>query len=129
MSSVLDHKMFQMARETSWMSTCIRRQVGAVLRSPSGLYSTGWNEERNSRLCATDCPRAKSEEPPGAPFAGNGKCIATHAEMKAIAHMQQLYGYETFAGFVIWVTHKPCSDCANRLDQMQISVKWEKEYP
>jgi deoxycytidylate deaminase len=119
---------FRIARECSRNSSCIRRQVGAVLVNPlHGAISFGWNLEKNGALCTEDCPRAHSGLPPAAPYHGAGECIATHAEVMAIEKSDTLT-MDQMGGCHIYVNYRPCTGCQQVLDSLGIVVHYESEY-
>lgn len=120
--------MFKYCGEIAHQSTCRRRQVGAALLNPmDGLVSIGWNREMDQLDCESDCPRYKNGVPPASGYEGDGRCIATHAEMMAIDHAYTV-GSDQLSGFKMFVNYRPCSDCQAVLDELGIIVHWDKEY-
>lgn len=109
----------QAAMQEAQQSTCVRRQVGAVLLDPVGtIRGRGHNTERGGR-CVNDCPRGHlsyEKVPAGSPYSN---CIADHAEIVALEqteHRHSLYGW------TMVVTCEPCSDCRKVLDAAKVHV-------
>jgi dCMP deaminase len=93
-------------------STCSRRQYAAVIVNPIGrLVGFGYNGSPPGQPHCVDgaCPRARSSVAPGSPYdAGDGRCIAVHAEANAL-----LFSDATARqGSTLYVNGPPCPDCA-----------------
>jgi dCMP deaminase len=104
-------------------SSCVRRQVGAVLMNHRmQVIGVGWNREREGS-CVTDCPRARSTVPSLSSYGdGPGKCISMHAEMSALNDAWS----PTVPGMTMAVTYQPCEDCALAIAEIGMHV-WIKE--
>jgi dCMP deaminase len=93
-------------------STCTRRQYAAFIVDPTGrVVGFGYNGSPPGQAHCTDgaCPRANSSVAHGSPYdAGEGRCIAVHAEANAL-----LFSDATArAGGTLYVNGPPCADCA-----------------
>lgn len=108
-----DDKWIQATQELAGIfSTCSRRQYAAVIVTPTGrLIGFGYNGSPPGQPHCVDgaCPRARSNVPPGSPYdAGDGRCIAVHAEANAL-----LFSDATARqGATLYVNGPPCPDCA-----------------
>lgn len=93
-------------------STCLRRQVGAVIVRDGQIISTGYNgAPKNVPHCAeTGCLRERLGIPSGE---RHEMCRGSHAELNAIAQAASL-GVST-AGAVLYCTHAPCSFCTKAI--------------
>jgi dCMP deaminase len=90
-------------------STCIRRQVGALIVVDKRIVATGYNgAPRGCRHCEeTGCIRAAMGIPSGQ---RHELCRAIHAEQNAIA--QAAYSGTSVKGGTLYVTTQPCVLCA-----------------
>jgi dCMP deaminase len=93
-------------------STCIRRQVGAVLVRDKHILSTGYNgAPAGIEHCTPEtCLRLKHNVKPGE---RHELCRGVHAEQNAIIQCA-LHGVSS-RGATLYVTHSPCSICAKML--------------
>ncbi len=108
-----DEYFMEMADLTARRSTCIRRQVGAVIVKDNRVMATGYNgapmgikhcEERGG------CLRQKLNIPSGE---RHELCMALHAEQNAI--IQAAHLGQSIATGTIYVTHQPCVICAKMI--------------
>lgn len=93
-------------------STCLRRQVGAVLVKEKRIISTGYNgAPRKLRHC-TDigCLREEQSIPSGQRYE---LCRGVHAEQNAIINAAY-YGIAT-QDAVMYCTNQPCIICARMI--------------
>lgn len=93
-------------------STCIRRQVGAVLVRDKHILATGYNgAPAGIEHCTPEtCLRLKLRVNPGE---RHELCRGVHAEQNAIIQCA-LHGVSSRGG-TLYVTHSPCSICAKML--------------
>lgn len=103
-----DEYFMAIAAVVSTRSTCLRRNVGAVIVRDRQIVSTGYNgAPKGTPHCAvTGCLREKMGIPSGE---RHEICRGSHAEVNAIAQAASM-GSAT-AGSVIYCTHEPCSFC------------------
>src|SRR3990172_10475106 len=104
-----DEYFFQIARQVATRSTCLRRQVGAVLVKDKRLLSTGYNgAPRDISHCIdVGCLREELGVPSGE---RHELCRALHAEQNAI--IQAAYHGVAIEGAEIYCSHQPCMVCA-----------------
>ncbi len=108
-----DEYFMEMAELTSKRSTCIRRQVGAVIVKEKHIIATGYNgAPRGVKHCEErgGCLREKLNVPSGE---RHELCMAVHAEQNAIIQAATLG--QSIEGGVIYVTHQPCVICAKMI--------------
>ena len=109
-------------------STCLRRQVGAVITRDNQILSTGYNGSPKGTHHCTDvneCLREKLRIPRGQ---RHELCRAAHAEMNAIAQCA-LQGVSC-KGATIYTTTSPCSLCLKIIINAGITKIIAKEpYP
>ncbi|MGI6367380.1 MAG: deoxycytidylate deaminase [Anaerolineae bacterium] len=93
-------------------STCLRRQVGAVIVRDRRILTTGYNgPPRGIEHCdVVGCLRQQLGVPSGQRVE---ICRALHAEQNAIIQAA-VHGVST-EGAVIYVTHQPCFMCAKMI--------------
>jgi dCMP deaminase len=101
-----------MAMMAATRSTCIRRQIGAVIVSGNRILATGYNgSPAGARHCEEiGCLRQQLGIPSGE---RHEMCRASHAEMNAIA--QAAASGTAIAGCTLYSTHEPCSICSKLL--------------
>jgi dCMP deaminase len=100
----------EMAELVSTRSTCIRRNVGAVIVNKNRVISTGYNGvPKNMEHCTNEtCIRNKNNIPSGE---RHELCLGVHAEQNAIifANRYDLQNAE------IYITTHPCAYCAKSI--------------
>ena len=122
-----DQYFMDIALQVATRSTCLRRQVGAVLVKDKRILATGYNgAPRNLKHCSqTGCLREKLNIPSGE---RHEICRALHAEMNAIlqaaAHGVQL------RESIMYSTTQPCVLCAKMIINVGVTTVFMTEgYP
>lgn len=115
-----DSFFLDLAKLWSTMSTCSRRQVGAVVVQDRKVIGNGFNGVASGRRHCVDggCPRGalSSEEcAPGSDY-NQFPCRALHAEHNAILQA----GLEACRGATLYVTDEPCQQCSNLIEHAKI---------
>ncbi|MDO4834522.1 MAG: cytidine/deoxycytidylate deaminase family protein [Bacillota bacterium] len=108
-----DEYFMEMAELTAKRSTCLRRQVGAVIVKDRHIIATGYNgAPRNVPHCAEKggCFREQMKVPSGE---RHELCRALHAEQNAIIQAATLG--QSIEGGTIYVTNQPCVICAKMI--------------
>jgi dCMP deaminase len=107
-----DDYFMDITQRVATRSTCLRRQVGAVIVLGKRILATGYNgAPQGMPHCAdTGCLRAKLGIPSGQ---RQEICRGLHAEQNAIIQAA-LHGVSV-AGGTIYVTHQPCITCAKMI--------------
>lgn len=102
----------KIAEDVSTRSTCIRRQVGAVIVKDKRMLTTGYNGVPTGISHCTEktCLRTIYNVPSGE---RHELCRGLHAEQNAI--IQAAYYGVSVKGATIYVTHQPCSICTKML--------------
>jgi len=100
------------AKLVATRSTCLRRNVGAVLVRDKKILATGYNGAPTGiRHCEeTGCLREKLTVKPGE---RHELCRGLHAEQNVIIQ-SAYYGVAT-KGTTLYSTHKPCIICSKML--------------
>ncbi len=103
-----DSYFMEIAGIVSKRSTCIRRQVGAVIVKDRRILATGYNGAPNRlKHCAElGCVRQEKNVAPGE---RHELCRGLHAEQNAI--IQAAYHGVSINNSVLYSTHLPCSIC------------------
>lgn len=123
----IDEYFIQFADLASTRSTCVRRQVGAVLVRDKHILSTGYNgAPMHTKHCTTEtCLRLKTGVKPGE---RHELCRGVHAEQNAIIQCA-LHGVSS-RDATLYVTHSPCTICAKMLINAGIQrVVIKRKYP
>ena len=104
-----DEYFLGITMQVSRRSTCLRRQVGAILVRDRRILTTGYNgAPRGVRHCEeVGCLRAQQNVPSGE---RHELCRALHAEMNAMLQAAS-FGVST-QGATLYSTNCPCSLCA-----------------
>lgn len=107
-----DEYFIQIAGLVSQRSTCLRRNVGAVIVKNKRMLATGYNGAPSglAHCLEIGCLREKNKIPSGE---RHELCRGLHAEQNAIIQAS-LYGISV-KDSSIYVTHQPCVICAKML--------------
>lgn len=122
-----DEYFFEISKEVATRSTCMRRQVGAVLVKEKRILSTGYNGAPRgiSHCIDVGCLREELGVPSGE---RHELCRALHAEQNAIIQAA-LHGVK-IEGATLYCTHQPCSLCAKMIINAGIiEVYFNEGYP
>jgi dCMP deaminase len=117
----------EIARVVSTRSSCLRRQVGAVVVKNRQILATGYNGvPRGLRHCdERGCLRQQLGIPSGE---RHELCRGLHAEQNAI--VQAAYHGVAISGSQIYCTHQPCVVCAKMLVNADVvAVYFSGAYP
>jgi len=108
-------------------STCIRRQVGALIVKDKRIVATGYNgAPMGCRHCQeVGCIRQELDIPSGQ---RHELCRGTHAEQNAI--IQAAYTGVSVKDSILYVTTQPCSLCAKMIINAGIKkIVFKGDYP
>lgn len=108
-----DEYFMEMAELTARRSTCMRRQVGAVIVKEKRAIATGYNGAPSGIIHCQErggCLRQKMGVPSGQ---RHELCMALHAEQNAIIQAASM-GH-AIEGGTIYITHQPCVICAKMI--------------
>jgi dCMP deaminase len=133
-AGLLDHRpswddyFMQICRVVASRSTCLRRQVGAVLVSDRRILATGYNgAPKGMAHCAElgGCYREKLGVPSGE---RQELCRALHAEQNAIIQAA-VHGVK-LDNVTAYCTAQPCVTCAKMLINANVRrIVYEVPYP
>ena len=113
MRSTWDEYFMEVAEIVKTRSTCMRRQVGAVIVKDNRIITTGYNGAPSGLSHCTEigsCERQRLGIPSGE---RHELCRALHAEQNAIIQAAK-FGVST-DGAELYVTVQPCVICAKML--------------
>lgn len=122
-----DHYFMEIASVISTRSTCLRRQVGALMVLDKRILSTGYNGAPGglSHCLEIGCLRQQMNIPSGE---RHELCRGIHAEQNAI--IQAAVHGVAINGSVLYSTHYPCSQCAKMLVNAGVkSLVLKDNYP
>lgn len=122
-----DDYFMEIAEVVKKRSTCIRRQVGAIIVSDKRVLASGYNGAPSGiEHCEqSGCLRDKLNIPSGE---RHELCRGLHAEQNAIIQAA-LHG-ASIKGSTIYVTHMPCIICAKMIINAGITrIVFKGEYP
>lgn len=123
-----DEYFMQIAEIVKTRSTCLRRQVGAVIVRENRIITTGYNGAPSGLRHCTEiggCERERLGIPSGQ---RHELCRALHAEQNAIIQAAKI-GVST-EGCTIYITLQPCVICAKMLINAGITrIVHKGEYP
>jgi dCMP deaminase len=117
----------EIARIVSMRSTCLRRNVGAVIVKDKRILATGYNGAPSGlkHCLEVSCLRETLKIAPGE---RHELCRGLHAEQNAI--IQAAYHGVSIDGAHLYCTHLPCSICIKMLINAGIrEVYYEDGYP
>ncbi|MDR1905595.1 MAG: cytidine/deoxycytidylate deaminase family protein [Clostridiales bacterium] len=112
-----DEYFMKIARVVSERSTCLRRQIGAVITVGNQIVSTGYNGacSKVDDCMKLGCLRNEQNIPSGE---RHEVCRAVHAEQNAI--IQAAIKGVSVKGGTIYCTQSPCILCAKMIVNAQI---------
>jgi len=122
-----DEYFMQIADLVSSRSTCLRRQVGALLVKERQIIATGYNgAPQGIAHCAeVGCLRQQLGIPSGE---RHEICRGIHAEQNAIIQAA-LHGVST-QGAVLYCTTQPCAQCVKMLINAGVNrIVFRGDYP
>lgn len=123
-----DEYFMQICRVVATRSTCLRRQVGAILVSERRILTTGYNgAPRGLKHCAElgGCYREQMNVPSGE---RQELCRALHAEQNAIIQAA-VHGVK-LENVTAYCTTMPCVTCAKMLINADVRrIVYEADYP
>lgn len=122
-----DEYFLQLARQAATRSTCLRRQVGAVLVRDRRALATGYNgAPRGVAHCLeVGCLREELGIPSGE---RQELCRAIHAEQNAL--IQAAVHGVAVEGATLYCTHQPCVLCAKMLINAGVrEIRYVEGYP
>lgn len=107
-----DEYFHKIAHDVASRSTCIRRQVGAIIVKDKRILTTGYNgvPKGITHCTAESCLRNKLNIPSGEK---HELCRGLHAEQNAI--IQAAAHGVCIEGAVLYVTNQPCTICTKML--------------
>ncbi len=112
------HEYFmEITKVVAKRSTCLRRQVGAIIVKNKQILSTGYNgSPKGLEHCKLKgCLRQELKIPSGQ---RHEICRAVHAEQNAV--IQAAVNGVSISGAVLYCTNSPCSICAKILVNAEI---------
>lgn len=123
-----DEYFMEIAEIVKTRSTCLRRQVGAVIVKDNRIITTGYNGAPSGTRHCTDigtCQRIEMNIPSGE---RHELCRALHAEQNAIIQAANI-GVSTDGG-TLYVTLQPCVICAKMAINAGIKkIVYKGSYP
>ena len=108
-----DEYFMEITKLVATRSTCLRRQVGAILVKEKRILATGYNGAPTGLKHCYDrggCLRQKEKIPSGQ---RHELCRAIHAEMNVLLQASS-YGVN-IKGSTLYATNQPCILCAKML--------------
>jgi len=123
-----DDYFMEITKIVASRSTCLRRQVGAVIVKDKHILTTGYNgAPRNIKNCI-ELGYCLKEEKGYASGEGHEACIGLHAEQNAI--IQAAYQGVSINDSTIYCLFLPCSVCLKMLINAGIKrIVFKKYYP
>lgn len=122
-----DEYFMEIAEVVKKRSTCIRRQVGAIIVKDKQILTTGYNgAPKNLEHCQNiGCKREEMHIPSGE---RHELCRALHAEQNAI--IQAAYNGVSIKDATLYVTTRPCVLCAKMCINAGIKkIIYKGDYP
>lgn len=122
-----DEYFMKIAKIVAERSTCLRRNVGAVIVKEGRILATGYNgAPKGLRHCEeVGCLRSQLNIPSGE---RHELCRGVHAEQNAVIQAA-VFGVSIKDG-IIYTTHFPCSVCVKILINAEIKeIVYGEGYP
>ena len=123
-----DKRFMEMTELVSTWSSCIRRQVGAIIVKDKRILTTGYNGAPSGVSSCKDREKCIRIERNIASGTCQEICYAVHAEQNAICQAAKL-GL-AIDGATLYCTHQPCTICARLIINSGIKkVVYKNGYP
>ena len=123
-----DKRFMEMTELVSSWSSCIRRQVGAIIVKDKRILTTGYNGAPSGVSSCKDREKCIRIERNIASGTCQEICYAVHAEQNAICQAAKL-GL-SIDGATLYCTHQPCTICARLIINSGIKkVVYKNGYP
>jgi len=123
-----DKRFIEVAGLVATWSSCVARQIGAVLVKDKRILTTGYNGASSGiKSCAEKgvCMRRQKGIASGTM---HEICYAAHAEQNAIAQAAKLG--VSVAGATLYCTHQPCAICSKIIINSGIKrIVYTQGYP
>lgn len=122
-----DEYFMQITRQVATRSTCLRRQVGAIIVHDKRIIATGYNGGPSglAHCLEIGCLREQLGIPSGQQ---HELCRGIHAEQNAIIQAAR-YGLP-IDGSVLYCTTQPCTQCTKMIINSGIvELVYEQGYP
>ncbi|MCG8485096.1 MAG: dCMP deaminase family protein [Clostridia bacterium] len=120
-----DEYFMQIAEVVKTRSTCLRRQVGAVIVKDHRILATGYNGAPSNMAHCSTCVREEMNVPSGE---RHELCRGMHAEQNAIVQAAK-YGIN-ISNATLYCTTQPCVICTKMIVNAGINkVIYKGEYP
>lgn len=122
-----DEYFMELAEVVAKRSTCLRRNVGAVVVKDKRVLATGYNGAPSGlpHCSETGCLREKLGIPSGERL---DVCRGLHAEQNALLQAAR-YGI-SLEGSAVYCTNQPCATCAKMLINAGITkIIYQDPYP
>lgn len=119
----LDNVYLEMLETMALRSTCVRRQVAAIVTDRKGrVISTGYNGVPQGMPHCIDLPCKGARDRPG----DTDNCLAVHAEANALLQA----GSRLAEAHTIYCSCFPCFSCAKLIANTEIKrVVFREHYP
>jgi len=123
-----DAYFLKLASTAAERSTCLHRQIGAVITVDNQLIATGYNGSPSGHRNCCDYGSCLRDELKIASGTQTHICYAIHAELNAILQAAK-HGRAT-KGATMYVNTQPCDECAKAIIGAGIKVVyWQGKYP
>jgi len=123
MRATLDEYWMTIAFEVAKRSTCVRRNVGAIITNERGqILSTGYNGVPSGIRHCTEHPCPGAADPSGQ----TDRCCAVHGELNSLLQL----GGKLPEAHTLYTTTLPCFGCAKCICNTSIQrVVYAEHYP
>lgn len=108
-----DKRLSDTAQLVATWSSCVARQVGAVIARDKRILATGYNGASSGIVSCADKGSCMRRQKGIASGTMHEICYATHAEQNAI--IQAAKTGVSIQGATLYCTHQPCSICAKMI--------------
>lgn len=123
-----EYFLFRILPEVATRSTCLRRQVGAIVTVNNRIVATGYNGAPSGvRSCDEIgyCNKDRMGLPSGT---GHEQCLASHSEQNCINSAAR--SGVSIEGGTMYVNVRPCVHCAKSIINSGIRrIIYQKDYP
>lgn len=121
-----DDRFMRLTNEIATWSSCLRRNVGAIIVKEGRIIATGYNGAPHQIISCAELGKCMRRNVKSG--SKQELCRAVHAEQNAISQAARL-GI-SIEGATLYCTHKPCVTCTKLLINAGIkTIVYENDYP
>lgn len=123
-----EYFLFRILPEVASRSTCLRRQIGAIVTVNNRIVATGYNGAPSGVRSCDELGYCNKDKKGLASGTGHEMCLASHSEQNCINSAAR--SGVSIQGGTMYVNVRPCVHCAKSIINSGIDrIVYQKDYP